>query len=79
LKSDPEPRKPGRPRKHEDVAARVAAFRAKKAYPGHRHDVYLGEDAHAIVSRLKKTTGLSVSAILDGILTGEIKLPVTKR
>ncbi len=77
--NDLEPKKPGRPRKHEDAAARVAAFRARKAYPGHRHDIYLGEDAHAVLSRLKKKTGLSVSAILDAILTGELSLPVTKQ
>jgi hypothetical protein len=78
LKIELEPKKAGRPRIHEDVAARVAAFRAKKAYPGHRHDIYLGEDAHAVVSRLKKKTGLSASAVLDAILRGEIKLPITK-
>lgn len=78
MKTELEPKKAGRPRIHEDVAARVAAFRAKKAYPGHRHDIYLGEDAHAVFSRLKKKTGLSTSAILDAILRGEIKVPITK-
>jgi len=78
LNAELEPKKAGRPRQHEDGAARVAAFRAKKAYPGHRHDIYLGEDAHAVVSRLKKKTGLSASAIIDAVLRGEIKLPVTK-
>jgi hypothetical protein len=78
LNTDLAPKKPGRPREHEDGAARVAAFRAKNAYPGHRHDIYLGEDAHAIVTRMKKKTGLSTSAGIDAMLRGEIKLPVTK-
>ena len=68
----------GRPRKHEDAAARVAAFRAKAKYPGHRCDVYLEEEAFAVLNRLKNQTGLSTSGVLNSLLRGTLKLSVTK-
>jgi hypothetical protein len=70
-----EPKKPGRPRRHEDSAARVRAFRARAKYPGHRYDVYLGEDAHARVQYLVRQTGRSASGVIDAVLRGELKLP----
>lgn len=73
-----QPKKAGRPRKHEDAAARVKAFRSRYAYPGHRYDLYLGVDAHVVVRYLMKETGLSASAVVDAVLRGELKLPVTK-
>ena len=72
-----EPKKPGRPRQHENVAARVRAFRARAKYPGHRYDVYLGEDAHVRVQYLMRQTGRSASAVIDDVLRGAIKLPET--
>ncbi len=71
-------KKVGRPRIHEDDAAKVQAFRDRAKYPGHRHDIYLGEDAHAILSVLMKKSKLSTSKTLDAILRGEIKLPKAK-
>ena len=73
-----ESRSVGRPRIHEDDAARVQAFRAKSKYPGHRYDVYLGEDAHAKLQALMKKSGLSASKTLDAILRGEFKLSMAK-
>lgn len=67
-------KKVGRPKKHENAAARVAAYRARARYPGHRCDVYLGEDAFAVLNRLRKQTGKSASDVLDAVLRGEIKL-----
>ncbi len=68
----------GRPRKHKNEAARVAAFRARARYPGHRCDVYLGEEAYLILIRLKKQSSLSTSGVVEAILTGQLKPPVTK-
>jgi len=67
----------GRPRKHKDAAARVAAFRAKAKYPGHRCDVYLEEESFAVLCRLRKQTGLSTSGVIDAVLRGELKLSET--
>ena len=68
----------GRPRMYEDAAARVRAFRAKAAYPGHRYDIYLNKDAHVMVRVLMKQRGESASAVIDAVLCGTLKLPVTK-
>ncbi len=68
----------GRPRIHQDATARVAAFRAKAKYPGHRCDVYLEEESFVVLCRMKKQTGLSTSGVIDAVLRGAIKLPVTK-
>jgi hypothetical protein len=73
-----EKRKVGRPKQHEDTAARVQAFRARAKYPGHRYDIYLGEDAHVALLALMKRTGLSASKTLDSVLIGAIKLPGVK-
>ena len=71
-------KKVGRPRKHKDGAARVAAFRAKAKYPGHRCDVYLEEDAFAVLTRLMKQSGLSMSGVINSVLLGSLKLSATK-
>jgi hypothetical protein len=68
----------GRPRKHKDGAARVAAFRAKAKYPGHRCDVYLEEDSYAVLNRLMKQSGLSTSGVLNALLLGTLKLSSVK-
>lgn len=61
--------KAGRPRKHEDGAAKLRAFRAKAAYPGKRYDIYLGKDAHVAVSvQMKKYPGLSASSVIDAMI-----------
>ena len=73
----PEKKKVGRPRKHQDAAARVRAFRGKAAYPGHRFDIYLAEDAVIVVRMLQKQSGLSASGVIDAVLRGALKLPVT--
>lgn len=69
-----------KPKKRDDrdVAARVWAFRRRAAYPGHRFDIYLGEEAAAVMSVLKKQSGLSASAVVDGVLRGVLKLPSIK-
>jgi hypothetical protein len=64
----------GRPKLHKDSAARVASFRAKAQYPGHRCDVYLEEDAYAVLLRLKRQTGLSASGVIDAVLRGALKV-----
>lgn len=76
-KGKTEERGPGRPRKYESAADRVAAFRARAKYPGHRYDIYLGEHAHAALSLLMKKGGLSASKVFEGILGGSITLPET--
>ena len=73
MESKPE-KKAGRPRKHIDGAARVAAFRAKAKYPGHRCDVYLEEDSFAVLNRLMKKSGLSTSGVINAVLLGTLKL-----
>ena len=65
-------KKAGRPRKYEDAAARVRAFRAKAAYPGHRYDVYLSKDAHVIIRVLMKRHGLSASGVVDAVLCSRL-------
>lgn len=65
-------KKAGRPRKYEDAAARVRAFRAKAAYPGHRYDVYLSKDAHVIIRVLMKRHGLSATGVVDAVLCGKL-------
>jgi hypothetical protein len=69
----------GRPRKHKDGAARVKAFRAKAAYPGHRCDVYLDEEAFAVLKRLMKQSGLSTSGAINSVLLGSLKLSATNQ
>ena len=64
----------GRPRKHKDGAARVAAFRSKAKYPGHRCDVYLEEEAYAVLNRLIKQSGQSTSGVINAVLLGALKL-----
>jgi hypothetical protein len=64
----------GRPRMHKDGAARVAVFRAKAKYPGHRCDVYLDEDSFAVLNRLMRQSGLSTSGVLNAVLQGTLKL-----
>jgi hypothetical protein len=68
----------GRPRIHQDAASRVAAFRAKAKYPGHRCDVYLEEHSYLVLCMLKKKTGLSTSGVINSILSGAVKVPVVK-
>ena len=65
-------KKAGRPRKYEDAAARVRAFRAKAAYPGHRYDVYLSKDAHVIIRVLMKRHGLPASGVFDSVLCSRL-------
>lgn len=68
----------GRPRIHKDDAAKVQAFRNRAKYPSHRHDIYLDEAAHTILSIWMKKSKLSASKTLDAILRGEIQLSKTK-
>jgi hypothetical protein len=64
----------GRKKLHKDSAARVKAFRDRAKYPGYRCDVYMGEDAYAVLLRLKRQTGLSNSGVIDSILEGKLKI-----
>jgi hypothetical protein len=68
----------GRPRIHQNAASRVAAFRAKAKYPGHRCDVYLEEHSYVVLCMLKKKSGLSTSGVIDAVLSGTLKVPVVK-
>ena len=73
-----ERKKVGRPRKHKDAAARVRAFRDKTVSPGHRYDIYLGEEATNMVRTLQGQSGLSASGVIDAVLRGALALSGTK-
>lgn len=69
----------GRPRKYPNAAARVRAFRRRAAYPGHRYDVYLVEDAHiAIRVLMNRNKTLSASVVINAVILGTLKVPKTR-
>ena len=75
-------KKVGRPRKYEDAAARVRAFRQRATYmgkQGKRYDVYLSKEAHIVIMVLRdRNKNMSISAIFDAVILGTLKAPKTR-
>lgn len=61
-------RRPGRPRKYQDAAERVQAFRKRKLNDGRRFDIYISGKASWRLTTLSKAWGCSRGDVIDRLL-----------